>query len=159
MPLECALYYTDALGIKGSNIKGGREDSSAVIELNHEVRSPRDVQTGQATGARIHSPVRILKEVDAASPLLYKALTRNEILPELEIKWYRVVDGVETEYYHHKLKNVRVVSVEDVLLNSKGTEFEHMPHVERVALGYEEITWTWDDGGLEHSDNWRAAAS
>ena len=158
MPIECALFYNDAMGIKGSNIKGGREDSSAVIEFNHKVRSPRDVHTGMASGSRVHGTVRVLKPVDAASPLLFKALCRNDVLPELEVKWYRVVDGVETEYYHHKLSNVRVVSVEDVLLNSKDKAQEHMPHAEEVELGYEKITWTYDDGGLEYEDDWRASA-
>lgn len=158
MPLECALFYNDAQGITGSNIKGGRADSSAIFEIHHQVESPRDRQTGLATGARIHGTFRVLKQIDKATVLLWKMLCENQILPELEFKWYQVVEGVETEYYHHILRNARVFLMETYLPNTKSPELAGLPHVEWVEFGYEQIEWTWDDGGLTHTDDWRKSS-
>jgi hypothetical protein len=42
---------------------------NAVINTSHSnIKSPRDIATGQATGKRQHQPITIRKEVDAASP-------------------------------------------------------------------------------------------
>ncbi|WP_252724590.1 type VI secretion system tube protein Hcp, partial [Acinetobacter baumannii] len=38
--------------------------------FNHEVIIPRDPQSGQPTGQRVHKPVVITKVFDKASPLL-----------------------------------------------------------------------------------------
>ena len=63
--------------IKGSVTQKGRAGKIMVIAFNHEVQSPRDAGTGQATGKRIHKPFVITKEIDKSSPLLYAALTNN----------------------------------------------------------------------------------
>jgi Type VI secretion system effector, Hcp len=42
---------------------------NAVINTSHSnIKSPRDIATGQASGKRQHQPITIRKEVDAASP-------------------------------------------------------------------------------------------
>jgi len=49
-----------------------------VIAVNHEIISPRDVVSGQATGKRQHKPFVITKELDKSTPLLFSALVNNE---------------------------------------------------------------------------------
>ena len=80
MALEAALYYPK--GIVGSNTKGGRDESSAVIEFEHEVYSPTDDQRGIVSGARVHGNVILTKEIDTASPSLYQACCNGETLDE-----------------------------------------------------------------------------
>jgi type VI secretion system secreted protein Hcp len=157
MPLECALYYSN--GITGSNSKGGREDSSVVIEFDHMVYSPVDTHSGSMTGARVHGPVMVTKEIDKASPLLYKAATTGETLSELRVEWFRITpEGVEEMYYKHTLRNVKVTSVEEVLPNTKDPALERQTHLEKLKLMYEEIEWEFVDGGLLHMDTWRKGA-
>ena len=51
--------------IKGSVTQKGREGRIAVIAVSHELLSPRDAATGQATGKRQHKPFVITKELGA----------------------------------------------------------------------------------------------
>lgn len=157
MPLECALFYSN--GIKGSNTKAGRNDSSVVIQFNHRVYSPTDDQRGIFTGTRVHAPAELVKEMDIATPLLYKACCDGETLDELQVRWYEIdpTVGNEVLYFTHTLKNVKVASVEDILPNTKTPAQETLRHLERVRLMYEEIEWKHEEG-YEFADGWRVPA-
>ncbi len=61
----------------GNTYQEGHEDQVMVQGFNHEVIIPRDPQSGQPTGQRVHKPVVITKVFDKASPLLLAALTTN----------------------------------------------------------------------------------
>ena len=63
--------------IKGSVTQKGREGKISVIAANHDIASPHDAASGQATGRRVHQPFVITKEVDKSSPLLYNVLVNN----------------------------------------------------------------------------------
>lgn len=153
MPLECALYYSN--GIKGSNTKKGRPDSSVVIEFDHEVYSPIDTQRGTVSGARVHGAVELVKEIDTASASLYQAACTGQILDEFKIDWYRInPTGTEEVYFTHLLKNVKVASVEQYLPNTKDPAKERQTHLEKLQLLYEQITWTHVDG-FEYTDSWK----
>ncbi|HET6568062.1 MAG TPA: type VI secretion system tube protein TssD [Rhodothermales bacterium] len=157
MPLESALFYDDAVGITGNNSKRGREKSSVVIEYDHEVYSPVDEQRGIYTGARVHKAVELMKEIDTASPGLYQACCEGKNLPQVSIKWYEI-DGTsadEVEYFETVLNNVKVVSVQQILPDTKETQNERKRHLEKVRFMYEEITWKHLEG-YEYTDSWKA---
>ncbi|MDX1300698.1 Hcp family type VI secretion system effector, partial [Photobacterium sp.] len=73
----------------GNIFQEGHEDEVLVEAFEHQVVLPRDPQSGQPTGQRVHKPVKITKVFDKCSPLIYNALTSGERLPKVEIKWYR----------------------------------------------------------------------
>ena len=73
----------------GNIFQEGHEDQILVQAYNHQVIIPRDPQSGQPTGQRVHKPVVITKVFDKASPLLLAALTSGERLTKVEIQWYR----------------------------------------------------------------------
>ncbi len=52
----------------GNTYQEGHEDQVMVQGFNHEVIIPRDPQSGQPTGQRVHKPVVITKVFDKASP-------------------------------------------------------------------------------------------
>jgi hypothetical protein len=56
MPTPCNLKVAE---YPGSSEKEGRENTSDVFEIEHHVHQPLDPTTGQATGVRQHSPMRI----------------------------------------------------------------------------------------------------
>lgn len=155
MALEGALYYSN--DIVGSNTKGGRDTSSAVIEFDHQVYSPTDAQRGIVSGARVHGAVEVLKEIDTASANLYKACCNGETLDELKVEWYRInPTGQEELYFTHTLTNVKVASVEQILPNTKDKAKEQYRHLERLKLLYEKINWKHEEG-YEYEDAWTAA--
>src|SRR5262245_39730421 len=65
--------------IRGSVTQRPRENSILVQSISHEIVSPRDVASGQATGKRQHKPLSIRKTVDKSSPQLWRALASNEL--------------------------------------------------------------------------------
>lgn len=152
MPLECALTYSD--GIVGSNTKGGRTNTSAVIEFEHKVSSPVDTQMGIVTGARVHDSVVLKKPIDTASPPLYQACCNGTTLESMKIDFYNITpEGQETIYYTITLSNVKVTSVKEILPNTKDPSLESQVHLEEVKLLYERINWM-HHAGYEYEDAW-----
>jgi type VI secretion system secreted protein Hcp len=61
--------------------------------FTYEVKAPRDAASGQASGKRQHAPIRIVKEWDAATPLLMRALVANETFKTVTLEFSRNVRG------------------------------------------------------------------
>jgi type VI secretion system secreted protein Hcp len=57
----------------------------AISGYSHQVASPRDSASGQATGKRQHKPLTITKEIDKATPLLMRAIFTNQTLPIVQM--------------------------------------------------------------------------
>lgn len=157
MALNAYLRLTGQVqgDIKGSVTQAGREDSIMVIGFNHEVVSPRDAASGLPTGKRQHQPLTITKEIDKSSPLLMNALTTNENLPEVTLRfWQPSRSGKEFQYYTIQLENAAISDIRQEMLNNKYPE--NMQHKERehVSFVYQKITWIYEDGGITSSDDW-----
>jgi type VI secretion system secreted protein Hcp len=104
---------------------------------------------------RLHRPLTIEKEIDKASPVLYKAVAEGTPLSQAILRWCRINEaGREEEYFNMTMKNVRVVSVAPKVLNIKEQESMTRNHFEMVELRYEQITWTYRDGNLMFKDEW-----
>jgi len=69
------------------------------LRFEYDVKSPRDPATGQATGKRQHSPVKIIKEWDANSPRYFQALVTNEQIKTAKFEFLRTNAKGETEIY------------------------------------------------------------
>ena len=152
MPMECALFYSD--GIEGGNTKKGREGSSAVIEVEHEVYRPFDHQSQSAKGPRIHSAMTLITEMDKAVPPLYKYCCEGKEakkLKELVLKWYNADDEL---YFTQTLTNAMIAAVEVQMPNTKEPDNEQAGHLVRLRLQYEKILWDCGDG-IKHSDSWQ----
>ena len=106
----------------GNTYQEGHEDQVMVQGFNHEVIIPRDPQSGQPTGQRVHKPVVITKVFDKASPLLLAALTSGERLTKVEIQWYRTsAAGTQEHYYTIKLEDALVVDIQDRMPNCQAS--------------------------------------
>lgn len=136
--------------IKGSVTKKGREGKIEIISLSHEIVSPRDAASGQATGKRQHKPFVITKELDKSSPLLNTMLTNNENIPEWTLEVYEPNSkGVEALAYTIKLTNASIASIR--LVTDANGELR-----EEVTFVYKKIEWTWTDGGITAMDDWES---
>lgn len=148
--------------IKGSVTQKGRENTIMIIAVSHEIVSPRDIATGQATGKRMHKPFVITKELDKSTPLLYKALVTNENLSEFNLDfWQPNVTasggaGVEKQHYSVKLTNAKISDIRFTMLNNKNPELTRYAEYEEISFVYEKIEWTWKEGGITATDDWAA---
>jgi len=141
--------------IKGSVAERNREGSIMVIAVNHEVASPRDAATGQASGKRMHKPLVITKELDRSSPQLYNALTTNENIPEWTLEFSRADPrSAEKTSFTIKLTNATISNIEFFMPNNKEPELMKLNEYEQVAFTYEKIEWTWLDPRVTAADSW-----
>jgi type VI secretion system secreted protein Hcp len=147
-------------GEKQGKIEGfcdmkGREGTILVYGMNHDIHIPRDPQSGQPSGKRIHGPLTLTKEYDKSSPKIYQALCTGERMKKVEIKWYRIAkDGTEEHYFTHSLQNAIVVSVKPYTPIVFLPENEPYRHMEEIAFTYSKIKWTWEPDGVEAEDSW-----
>ena len=118
---------------------------------------PRDPQSGQPSGQRTHRPVTVTKIFDKASPLLYTALCTGEVLPTVEIKWYRTApSGVQEHYFTIKMEDAVIVDMQGYMPNCQDPANASFTHLEDVSFSYRSITWNHEVAGTSGSDDWRA---
>lgn len=120
---------------------------SAIVEgYEHGVTIPQDAASARATGRRIHRPFTVRKRLDAATPLLYRALSNSETIPTVTIRipTTRVARGPTLDI---TLTDARIMSIQS---GSSGDELA----MEEVAFNYAKIKWSWSDGGVSHEDSW-----
>ena len=140
MPTPCNLKVAE---YPGSSEKEGREDTSDVFEIEHHIHQPVDLTTGMATGVRVHSPMRIVKVIDKATPGFHKALATGQNLSEAVITFYRIdpMTRQEQEYYRITMRQARIVDIQPYMPMSFVPANESYRHMEQVSFVYEEIEW------------------
>ena len=140
----------------GNIYQEGHEDEVLVEAFQHEVIIPRDPQSGQPTGQRVHQPVIITKIYDKSSPLLYTALTTGEVLSKVEIKWYRTsMAGRQEHYFTHLLTDAIIVDIKAYMPNCQDPGQAHFTHLEDISMAYRRIEWTHEVAGTSGEDDWR----
>ena len=141
--------------IHGSVTQKGREKWIQGYAFEYKISSPRDAASGLPTGKRMHSPLKIVKEIDRATPLLHNVLTNNENLKEVEFRFFRPsAQGAEQHFYTIKLTNANIAEVKAYMLLNKVPENMKFPEMEEISFTYQKIEWTWVDGGLTSMDDW-----
>jgi type VI secretion system secreted protein Hcp len=141
--------------IHGSVTQKGRENKILVIAVQHEIVCPRDPQSGIPTGKRMHKPFTITKELDRSSPLLYGVLCTNENLPEARIDfWTATPTGQEKQHFTVRLTNANISAINFKMANIRNPKLVRLAEYEEIALTYQKIEWTWNDGGLTAADDW-----
>ena len=145
--------------IKGSCIQRGKEGLIEIIAFDHEIVSPRDVATGQASGKRQHKPLVVTKELDKSTTALIQALIQNETLTSFELKFFApnklgTAGGQGSEFNHFtiRLKNASVAGIKTSMPNNKNPELSKYAEYEECSFVYEEIEWVWTHGGLTAND-------
>jgi len=150
--------YMTVVGEVQGNIEGdvtlaGREGQIEVESFGYNVSSPLDSATGLPSGKRQHRPVRVLKPIDKASPLLFNALANNENLPNVTIRFWRPSrSGQEVQFYTVELLNARIVSITPS--HSSTADGMADPMREVVSFTFQKIIFTYEDGGITAEDDW-----
>jgi type VI secretion system secreted protein Hcp len=151
--------------IEGDVTQKGREKSILCSAFDHYCESPRDVQSGLPTGKRRYHPIRIVKEVDKASPLLWQVLTTNETLTEVTFKFWRPSahgaggGAAETQFYTIKLTNANIAGMRMKQLDQNEMESAKIPIEEEVDFTFQKIEWEETVGKKMASDDWEAPVS
>ena len=148
----------------GSDIQGdstqtslGRENSIECLYFMDSVRTAREKGSGMATGRRTYEPLVIRKRIDKSSPLLAKALCNNEII-EAKFQFFRpspTGDGTTEQFFTVEISQGRIAHIKRVSPDTIDPASATEPPTEEVGFVFHTITWTYEDGGIVHTDNWR----
>jgi type VI secretion system secreted protein Hcp len=142
--------------IQGGVVQRGKEGAIQLLALSHQVVSPRDVATGQATGKRQHKPIVIRMAVDKSFTKLYQAMVTNESLSSVEIKAFGATRGrggaIESNLWTIKLQDASVADINSSSL--PGVRPNETQQVLDVSFTYQKIEWTWLEGDLQSMDYW-----
>lgn len=150
--------------IQGGSEVAPHEGKIVVKRYSYGVNAPYDPATGIPDGGRQHRPVRILKEVDQASPLLFNAMAGNETLTQVYIEFYQPgSSGAEEFFYSVLLTNAHVVSISPFQTSVATDEERLLPQMEWIGLTFEKIffSYTQDtpepEDDIVGEDNWQTS--
>ncbi len=136
----------------------GKEGTFEIFEFYHQISA---VGENEFTGeiVREHKSIEFVKAVDCLSTTLYKVLTLNKIIDKVIINWYRHSEKTNRDevYFQHILENVKVTGIKMYMPNVKDKRYERFPHLERVALRYDWITFHCPDGNRTFKEQWAFA--
>ena len=92
------------------------QDEILIQEIKHEVATPTDPQSGQPSGQRVHKPFKFTSSLNKATPLMYQALVTGEMLPTVEVNWFRTsTEGRQEHFFSTTLEDATIVSINTVL--------------------------------------------
>lgn len=150
------------LKANGQDIKGestqvslGRKDSIECISYEQKVGTSQAVGSGIATGRRQYEPIVIRKRIDKSSPLLLKALAQNQKIDAV-FRFFRPNpngDGTTEQFYTVEIRNGRIASIKQYSPDTIAPDTRQQPSQEEVAIVFENITWTYNNGGITYSDS------
>lgn len=137
----------------------GHEDEIMAQAIDHQITMPTDPQSGQPAGQRVHKPLIFTSVLSKASPMLYQALVTGEMLPTVEVKWFRTSnDGKREHFFTTKLEDATVVEIDTVLPHAQDTDNANYTQLIKTSLAYRKVSWSHVVAGTEASDDWRKPA-
>jgi len=127
--------------IKGGATQKGKEGAMQCTSFHSQLLVPRDAATGRASGRLQIDPVKCVKRVDRASPLLVNALLTNEALIEVTFSFSQPSPaGAEAVVYTMNLKTATVAGIRQ-FLDPAGLAQEE------ITISYQQATVTSMQGG------------
>jgi type VI secretion system secreted protein Hcp len=121
-------------GVTGESSDADHKGEIDVVSWSWGLQASLDASTGQASGRRRLSELQIVKRVDRSSPTLMDFVKTNKPVKNVTLT-VRKAGKTPLKYFTIELKDARVTSVK--------TESVDAELVERVSLGFVEITVTY----------------
>jgi type VI secretion system secreted protein Hcp len=134
---------------KGGTLKKDRKNEFDIWSVYHTVESPRDAQSGMATGRRVHNAIVLVGETTGGVAQMYTALFKNETLSKVVIEYWRSSkEGKQEVYFSITLENGFLLELENIQDETGRPCF-------RAHITYQSIELTWKEGNLTANDTWR----
>jgi type VI secretion system secreted protein Hcp len=147
--LELELNGSDVIGESQVTAIGGIDVAGHLecIGFNHEM-----FLAGAARPT--HGPVKFIKRVDAASPLLYLGWGNNQP-GEATFRFFRKNsdDGTTEHYFTIRLEQVRIAGIRHWFPNTTDPVGAELPQMEEISLTYSNITVTHEIANTEATLN------
>jgi type VI secretion system secreted protein Hcp len=149
-----------------------------VFHVSHKIVSPRSPHSGLSTGKRHHKPLLIRKEVNASSIGIARALSDNENLTEVRLRFYAPGPIGPRQHFTLQLFNATLCSVRTFLPYTRAAPrtaataghdggrapmppgkrgAPYLTMWEEVTFTYLTIQWSWNETHWVAQDNWLSA--
>ncbi|NEZ04267.1 type VI secretion system tube protein Hcp [Wenzhouxiangella sp. XN201] len=129
------------------------EGKIVIKAFGSSVSADYDPATGLPGTDQQHRPIRLLKDVDKASPLLLTAFKNSEKLLSVTLQFFRPTQaGGEENHVTIVLENAYIVGI--LPGHSSQAEDVNTPFRETISLTYESMTVIWESGGITGQINW-----
>lgn len=139
--------------IQGDVTTAPHEGKILIKAFGSSISGDYDAGTGIPSSGKQHRPVRLLKDMDRASPQLLTAFKNNETLVSVTLQFLRPTQtGAEQHYVTVVLSNAHVVSM--LPGHSSQDEDLMIPFRETIGLIYESMTVTWEPNGVSEQIDW-----
>jgi type VI secretion system secreted protein Hcp len=133
------------------NIKGGcqeekHKDWIEVLQFEHEMEVPHNQSDTTLHGDTRQRPLKIYKQWDKASPLLFEALSKGEHFKNVTIEWYRKPGNKPDAelFFTHTLSRAKIVNIRMLMSHRDDNSNSAMPqHMEEVSFICEAAEWLW----------------
>lgn len=130
--------------IKGSCLNEKHKDWIEVLQFEHTMMMPFSHADTTLRGDTQQEPLKIYKEWDKATPLLWEALAQGEHFKEVKIEWFRKVGNKKDPelFFTHKLIKAKIVNVRMVMYHRDDEERARFPqHMEEISMLFEKAEW------------------
>lgn len=146
--------------IKGEAVDEGNAgkhtDEIEVLSWSWGIKAPTDAASGAASGKRQYRTVRIVKQLDSASPALMAALSNNDAVKEAVLVARKAGGVSPIEFFTLKISNGRLVQYDIDYPD------ESMQGRETLEFAFQKIDVTYlpqgkdgaKRGAIDFSDEW-----
>jgi type VI secretion system secreted protein Hcp len=139
----------------GTLSKASQENAIQVQEFEMVVTVPKDPQSGQPTGQRVHKGARFVKVFDKSSPLLLQAIATGEQLTKVTAKFFRTAPtGEQEEYYTIELEEAVLTDYRPYFPLALDANNASISHMEEITMSYKKINVTHEIAGTQGGDSW-----
>lgn len=104
-----------------------------------------------------HKPFIFTVALNKAVPLLYNALASGEMLPKVELHWWRTsVEGKQEHYFTTRLTDATIVDMNLHMPHCQDPAQREFTQLLAVSLAYRKVEWEHIKSGTSGADDWRA---
>lgn len=135
---------TTGTPIVGPSVYSQAPDTIEVLDMTHQIMREYDQQHGTPSGDRKHQPLKVIKEVDLATPTLCMMCANAELLTEVKLQYFIQVGNQAdpVPFFSWTLMNAYIADIRCITARELGPAFEEQYDLlEEMSFIYQHITW------------------
>ncbi|HEV3312381.1 MAG TPA: type VI secretion system tube protein TssD [Chloroflexota bacterium] len=140
---------------------GAHTKLMTVFASAFDVSLPFDPSTGQVEGGKQFAPLTVTKPVGPGSPQLLTAASRQEVLKQVQITFFKSDPrGSTRSYYRITLTNATIVAVKQYVSDTEAQHFvafKGLKLLEDVSFVFQQVEIEDLDGSTVYDDSWSLA--
>jgi type VI secretion system secreted protein Hcp len=131
----------------------GRENTIQCFALEQNIVKPYNQLTTEPTGVARHNPVKVTKEFDRASPMLYQALCEGDMLT-IKLEFYKTVGANQVIYFTIEFTDALIVEMRPHVPPVENLEDAQSQDMEDISFVYRMVKWSHTLENTEAEIDW-----